>query len=120
MKKQSARRAAQQRVDGPKRKKYLEGRLCVVTRRPANQVHEMLGAAVRHKTVADERFWLAVSDEGHRLIQDAPKAQQLAFKMVFDYDNYDLAAFNELYRIGGKDWPILQEQVLSYMEVPLG
>lgn len=114
------KRAAQAAVDGPARRKYLEGRRCVVTGQPATAVHEMLGGAMRHKTVSDPRFWLAVSSEGHDRIQSAPKAMQLALKMVHDYKNYDLDVFNQWYRIGGKDWPVTTEQVLSYMEVRCG
>lgn len=117
MRRQSPPRAAQAKIDSAARKAYLEGRRCVVTGGPPSEVHEILGGSSRHKTVSDPRFWLPVSREGHRLVQNAPKAMQLALKFVYDHENFDLDAFNEMYRIGGKDWPVTWAQITSYMEV---
>lgn len=76
-----------------------------------DEVHELLGGKWRKVTKQDRRFWLAVRREEHDAIQGERKALQLARKKRQDIDYFDLDAFNELYRDGGKEWPVTQEQV---------
>lgn len=65
------------------RKKFLHGKKCAVLKgRPATQVHHMAGRIgyadewARENNIPlliDERFFLPVSDEGHRMVTDNPK-----------------------------------------------
>ncbi len=50
---------------------FIEGKICPITNQPATQVHHMKGR--RGILFLDERFWLAVSAEGHDKIERNPK-----------------------------------------------
>ena len=86
----------------PKRRSYLELRLCVVSQLPgrsariATDVHEIIGGRHRQTTERDERFWLPVERLNHDELQAMPKAAQWALKVLFDSSRFDIAALSEL------------------------
>ena len=75
------------------------------------ECHEIIGGSSRHKTKQDRRFWLAVTREEHRLIQNEKKYIQAGRKFLQDPEHFDLPAINDEYRIGGSEWPITMTQV---------
>lgn len=86
----------------PKRNAYVADRLCVISRLPgryarkASEVHEIVGGRFRDKTERDERFWLPVERLNHAELQGMPKAFQWGLKVLFDPENFDVAAMLEL------------------------
>lgn len=87
----------QKRLDAyyPKAKKFKEGKRCAVLGNlVATEVHHMRGRDINTfyddwarehdlPLLLDERFWLAVSHEGHRKITENP---QWAIKMGYSYE----------------------------------
>lgn len=83
----------------PKAAKFLVGKKCAVyPDQKATQVHHMVtrsiddfadewGSEYNMPYLLDERYWLAVSDEGHRKITDNPQfayENQFSFKRITD------------------------------------
>lgn len=83
---------------------YVAHKECVVNRmRPApfeplwaTECHEIVGGRHRQTTERDERFWLRVHRSNHDELQHMPKAKQWALKVLFDPENFDVAALSEL------------------------
>lgn len=54
-----------------RRKKWLEGKICPVTNKPATEIHHMNGR--EYNRLLDESEWLAVTRFGHAWIHANPK-----------------------------------------------
>ena len=67
----SKKRSKQEREYNIKRVKFLEGKTCPVTGQPATEIHHMKGRI--GELLNDERYWLAVSREGHAWIELNPE-----------------------------------------------
>lgn len=50
---------------------FLNGKICPITKQKATQVHHKKGRI--GKLLTDVRFWLAVSAEGHKKIEENPE-----------------------------------------------
>ncbi len=107
--------AAKRRMAKPRREYLEELKFCVVTGRPASEIHEVAGGAVRFITFEDEAFWLPVCREGHEIIQYESKAKQLARKFVHDPTRFSLKRFNEVYE--GKESPVTKADIAAHLQV---
>lgn len=54
-----------------RREKFLVGKICPVTNKPATQVHHKRGRTGKY--LLDERYWLGVTQEGHQKIEENPE-----------------------------------------------
>lgn len=70
IRRRTLKRAKQEREYLKQRPTFLEGKTCPVTGWPATQVHHMKGRI--GDLLLDQRFWLAVSHEGHEKIENNP------------------------------------------------
>ena len=101
---------------GPVRAAYLESHPeCPVTGDMTSEVHEILAGSRRDAAYKEKACWLAMSREGHEYLQGMPFAFQLAFKLRYDPDNFDLEAFNAIYSPNGVG--ITLADVVSHLEV---
>lgn len=71
IKKLSTKRAAQQREYLKRRAAFLEGKTCPVTGEQATEIHHKKGRI--GELLTDETYWLAVSRQGHRQIEERPE-----------------------------------------------
>lgn len=51
--------------------KYLDGKICPITGRPATEIHHVNGK--EYERLIDEDYWLGVTRDGHIKIHDNPK-----------------------------------------------
>lgn len=100
---------------GPVRKAYAEKFHCPLTGSYQTEVHEMIGGSSRQVTRQEPCTWLALSRTAHEEVQYWPKARQMALKLIHDPENFDLERFNELYRSGGREWPVTLTQIASHL-----
>jgi len=74
IKPRSKKRAAQESVYSQLKKAFLskpENATCPVTGKPTTDVHHMKGRV--GSLLTDTTYWLAVSREGHRIIEENPE-----------------------------------------------
>lgn len=107
--------AAKRRMAKPRREYLEEMKFCVVNGRPCDQVHEMVGGAMRFVTFEDEAFWLPTNFDGHQILQYESKAKQLARKFVHDPTRFSLQRFNEVYE--GKESPVTKADIAAHLQV---
>lgn len=101
-------------TDGP-RAEYVQrmGRCAVYPYLPAVECHEIASGSDREKALYEPACWLAVSRQGHDVVQHEKKAKQLARKLIADPENYDLEKFNAVYQ--GQESPVTNADVASYL-----
>lgn len=79
----SDKRAEEERVYNQLRKIFLsdpKNKTCPVTKKPATEVHHKKGRV--GKLLLDVRYWLAVSRDGHRWIEEHPdEAKELGYSL---------------------------------------
>jgi hypothetical protein len=111
----SKKRAKLNREVNPKRRAYVQemGRCAVFPDLQATECHEMAGGSDREKALKEPACWLAVSREGHDIVQYESKAKQLARKLTVDPRRFSLTAFNSVYT--GKESPVLLESVATHL-----
>jgi len=78
----SAKRQKEESIYSREGPKFLEGKTCPITGGPAEQIHHKKGRRgyadewARQNGITllnDKRFWLAVSCEGHTMIENNPE-----------------------------------------------
>lgn len=66
----SKKRAEEERIYNQLVKVFVKGKICPVTKKPATECHHKKGRI--GKLLLDTRYWLAVSREGHKWIEEHP------------------------------------------------
>lgn len=80
IKPKSDKRSKEDKIYSALRKVFLEGKFCPITGEQATQVHHKKGRI--GKLYLDIRFWLAVSDTGHKKIELNPEwAKKMGYSL---------------------------------------
>lgn len=112
----SAKKRNEIRETSAPRVAYVWGKTCaVLPKRASVEVHEIVGGAMRHVTVRDPAFWLAVCREGHDIAQYEKKARQLARKFLQAPETVDLDRFNEVYQ--GPESPVTWADIAAHLQM---
>lgn len=81
--KRSKKRETQEKLYSQLRKAYLakpENKTCPITKQPSTEVHHKKGRI--GDLLLDTRYWLAVSREGHRKIEENPEwAKEMGYSL---------------------------------------
>ena len=75
IRKLSKKRAAQNRIYLKMAKEFIKDKFCPVTGFPATEVHHIIGRI--GALLTDERYFLAVSTDGHRWIHENVKEARI-------------------------------------------
>lgn len=91
------KRAKQERIYNKIRPVFLEGKICPITKQPATEIHHKKGRI--GDLLIDIRYFLAVSDEGHKKIEANPEwAKKMGYslsRLSKDDDNGETTGHND-------------------------
>lgn len=104
------------------RQAYLAAhpRCAVYSWMPSTEIHEITGGRNRKRSLTEPAVMVAVSGIGHSYLQNAPKARQLAYKLVATPLEFNLDKVNEILALKGEPNPpqaITLADVAAYLEV---